>query len=72
MMCACLEWPTMSIKTMASIGQLLNRVTGMFKMSFKSFLKKKKNKGERTAADGQSSTLHLTHFSTIIKFSLLK
>lgn len=42
MMCACLEWPTMSIKTMASIGQLLNRVTGMFKMSFKSFLKKKK------------------------------
>lgn len=70
-MCACLEWPNMSIKTMASIGQLLNRVTDMFKMSFKSFLKKK-NKGERTAADGQSSTLHLTHFSTIIKFSLLK
>lgn len=44
MMCACLEWPTMSIKTMASIGQLLNRVTGMFKMSFKSFLKKKKTR----------------------------
>lgn len=44
MMCACLEWPTMSIKTMASIGQLLNRVTGMFKMSFKPFLKKKKTR----------------------------
>lgn len=34
----------MSIKTIASIGQLLNRVTDMFKMSFKSFLKKKKTR----------------------------
>lgn len=47
MMCACLEWPNMSIKTMASIGQLLNRVTDMFKMSFKSFLKKKKKTREK-------------------------
>lgn len=74
MMYACLEWSNVSTKTVAGIGHLLNRGTGMFKMSFKLFLqkKKKKKKGERTVADGQSSMLHLTHFSTIIKFSLLK
>lgn len=61
-----------STKTTVNMGKLRNRGIGMSKISFMLFLQKGREGRERTIADGPSSKLHLTHFATTIKFSLLK